>query len=122
MTPWIDRHGDGWLFRPADAEGVTRKVRDRYDRRSYAHAIRRACDRAFPHPRAGTVGASALADWRKAHRWSPLQLRHAVGTAVRGGYGVETAQAVLGHAKADTTQLYAERLDAAARAWAEEWG
>lgn len=42
-------------------------------------------------------------------RWSPNQLRHAAGTEIRAKYGLEAAQLVLGHQKADVTQIYAER-------------
>jgi integrase len=48
-------------------------------------------------------------------RWSPNQLRHSAGTELRKRYGLEAAQVVLGHSKADVTQIYAERdLDKAA--------
>jgi site-specific recombinase XerC len=50
-----------------------------------------------------------LVAWRKAHRWHPNQLRHTVATEVRARFGLEASQAVLGHAKADVTQVYAER-------------
>jgi site-specific recombinase XerD len=41
--------------------------------------------------------------------WHPNQLRHSRATEVRRQYGLEAAQVVLGHAKADVTQVYAER-------------
>ncbi len=48
--------------------------------------------------------------------WSPNQLRHLYGTHVRQRFGLEGAQVVLGHSRADTTQIYAERdLGLAAR-------
>ncbi len=37
------------------------------------------------------------------------QLRHSRGTEVRKQYGVEGAQAVLGHVRADVTQVYAQK-------------
>jgi integrase len=40
--------------------------------------------------------------------FTPGQLRHAFATAVRKRFGLDAAQASLGHAKADTTTLYAE--------------
>lgn len=47
--------------------------------------------------------------------WSPNQLRHTHATDVRRRFGLEAAQVVLGHSKADITQVYAERnLDLAA--------
>lgn len=62
-----------------------------YSRASYRNAVVRACLRA---------GVPA---------WSPLHLRHTAATAIRAQYGLEASQVVLGHAKADVTQLYAER-------------
>ena len=41
--------------------------------------------------------------------WHPNQLRHSVGSEVRQRFGLEAAQCVLGHAKANTTEIYAER-------------
>ena len=90
---------------------------ERYDRRTYRQAVVRACDRTFPHSELSAVSPkkrtpeqkAALAAWRKAHRWSPLQLRHTAATSLRARYGLEAAQVVLGHAKADTTEIYAER-------------
>lgn len=38
----------------------------------------------------------------------PHQLRHNAATNVRREFGLEAAQLLLGHAKADVTQLYAE--------------
>ena len=35
--------------------------------------------------------------------------RHSRATEIRQIYGLEASQAVLGHSKADTTQIYAER-------------
>jgi site-specific recombinase XerC len=49
------------------------------------------------------------AAWRNTNCWSPNQLRHAAATEIRHNYGLEAAQVVIGHAKADTTQVYAER-------------
>lgn len=36
-------------------------------------------------------------------------MRHTFGTEVRKSHGLEASQAALGHAKADVTQVYAER-------------
>ncbi len=41
--------------------------------------------------------------------WAPNRLRHARATEIRRTYGLEAAQVILGHAKADVTQVYAER-------------
>ncbi|MHB0954759.1 MAG: tyrosine-type recombinase/integrase [Pirellulaceae bacterium] len=98
---------------------------ERYTRDSYRRAVYRACDQAFPPPaplarRADESGKqwksrltasdeAALAQWRSDHRWSPNQLRHTFATEVRRDHGLESAQVLLGHSKADTTEIYAER-------------
>jgi integrase len=41
--------------------------------------------------------------------WHPNQLRHSTATEIRRRFGLEAAQTVLGHAKADVTEVYAER-------------
>ena len=107
-----------------------RPVAERYDRRAYRQAIVRACDRAFPHPALSAIEAkdrtpdqaAELKAWKDAHRWSPLQLRHTSATAIRARFGLEAAQVVLGHAKPDTTLIYAERDQAKAAAIAAEMG
>jgi integrase len=77
---------------------------DRYTYRSYSRAIREACVEAgVPH-------------------WAPNQLRHLVGTRVRREMGLEASQCVLGHARADVTQVYAERDAELARAAMERFG
>jgi integrase len=41
--------------------------------------------------------------------WYPLQLRHTRATEVRRLFGLEAAQVSLGHARADVTEVYAEK-------------
>lgn len=41
--------------------------------------------------------------------WHVNQLRHTRATAIRKAYGLEGAQVILGHSRADVTQIYAER-------------
>ena len=62
-----------------------------YDVNSYRRAITRAAKKA------------------EATKWAPNQLRHSRATEIRAKYGLEGAQVVLGHDKADVTQIYAER-------------
>jgi len=81
--------------RVAAASG--RRFAAKYDKDSVGHAIRRACERLGVPP------------------WHVHQLRHSVATRVRQLHGLDAARAVLGHAGADVTLLYAERDTEAAR-------
>jgi integrase len=99
-----------------------RRPGDRYRVSSYAHAIGKAvlkantalscdaCKPREPEDRCAPCKAAALPHWH------PHQLRHTRATEIRRQYGLEAAQVILGHAKADVTQVYAERdLDLATR-------
>jgi integrase len=54
--------------------------------------------------------------------WTPHQLRHARATEIREQFGIEAAQAVLGHASLQATQIYAKRQVEIARQIAREAG
>lgn len=68
-----------------------RKPRESYSRHSYAAAIARACVKAG------------------VPRWHPNRLRHSRATEIRRQFGLEAAQVLLGHARANITELYAQR-------------
>jgi integrase len=125
-------------------EGTNRRQKPKrvprasYDTIAYCKAVARACERAFPPPkylarlkgetnadwksRLGQEGLAELAEWRKAHSFHPNQLRHSFATDVRRDFGLEASQILLGHAKADVTQVYAERDTAKAIAVAAQIG
>lgn len=119
-----NRPGTNRRRRPA------RPPQDRYTTASYARAVVRGCDLAFPPPpplgrlvlangRRETIAAwrKRLTDsqkrewqaWRRKHRWHPHQLRHSYATEVRKRYGLEVARVMLGHTKVATSEIYAER-------------
>jgi integrase len=87
---------------------------DSYARPSLPQAIRRACNRAFPHPSLADVKPKDLTEadraelrrWRNQHHWSLAQLRHSRATELRERFGVDVAQAVLGHSRPDMTAHY----------------
>ena len=104
--------------RPGTAKRRRRRgsaPRDRYSSDSYRRAIVRACAKAFPHPTIKPSPflldefAEKLRQWKKQHEWTPNQLRHAAATEIRRAFGLEAAQVILGHSRADVTQIYAER-------------
>lgn len=84
-----------------------RQPRTAYNKDSYNRAITRGIVKANAQrvKEAQQAGVEAVA----VPHWSPNQLRHSKATEVRRQFGLEAAQVVLGHAKADVTQIYAER-------------
>lgn len=118
LRPWLRKNPDEPLFQPCEAvawiharraanrktpksagnvPGSNRKRSpkrvpgDVYSTGRYGNAIRRACKAA------------------KIPEWHPHQLRHTAATMIRRQFGIEAAQVVLGHSRADVTQIYAER-------------
>lgn len=93
LAPYLERPADKFCFSPLETTARNRSKRTRYSSASYRRAITRACERAeVPH-------------------WHPHQLRHSRGQIVREKYGVEAAQAVLGHDSLEATEIYtAKRL------------
>lgn len=132
LRPYLDRSQESHCFSPAESVGrryaqlrekrrskvqpsqasrakscPKKKPGSRYTKDSYGWAIRRACDRA---DRAAHESAPEVAiQQRLVPRWHPNQLRHSAATEIRRQFGLETAQACLGHSKASTTEIYAER-------------
>jgi len=98
-----------------------RSAGERYTTASYRRAITRACEQMSGMPddlRVIPAGLSAeekqrrrdlARAWRRAHCWAPNRLRHSAATQVRKEFGLEAAQLILGHKRADVTQVYAER-------------
>ena len=146
LRPFLSREPDAFLFSPREAEAwrneqravrrdpnrktkiypcelrareqrrqkakgrvSKRPKRDRYDTPAYRRAIEYAIVKA---KRAGVT----------IPHWHPHQLRHTRATEVRRRYGVEAAQVALCHARADVTEIYAERNFGLAAKIAKEMG
>lgn len=134
LRPYLLRADTHYCFRPADSEKARRAERhakrrvpihygnrpgknckrqpkrspgDRYSTASYRRAIHRAVDAAnrAREKEAAESGAEA----ELLPRWSPNQLRHSTGTAIRKQFGLEASRVTLGHSEVETTQIYAER-------------
>jgi integrase len=150
LRPWLRLNLSEYLFQPAEARAAwdaerrlkrktpmtpsqakrrpkkrpKKKPGPRYSVCSYACAVAKACEVAFPPPaplakRADENGKEwkarltpeqqeQLRAWRKAHRWHPNQLRHAKATELRREAGLDAARAVLGHRSPKITEVYAE--------------
>jgi integrase len=86
---------------------------DHYDARSYAKAVKYACEQCYPTPE-GLSGRDRLL-WRKSNWFAPNQLRHNRATEIRAEMGLEAASAVLGHSSQQITLTYAEKNQELAR-------
>jgi len=120
------------------AKAPKRQAAERYNTQAYGLAVDRACDRAFPPPaplaqrddethaawwgRLPPAQRDEVKAWQNAHRWHPNQLQHTFGTKVRKQHGLEAAQVLLGHSRADVTQIYAEKNEELATAIAAKIG
>jgi integrase len=130
LRPWLDRAPEAYCFSPAEAVAA-RNARSRAHRKS-PMTPSQAARKAKPHPKQAAGARYDKDSYRWAIRkvcqkagvpvWHPNELRHTAATEIRASVGLEAAQAVLGHAKADVTQVYAERDLAKARAVMSEIG
>lgn len=77
---------------------------DRYKPEAVGHAVALAAAKA------------------QVQHWHPYQLLHSFATRVRKEHGLEAAQVILGHARADVTQVYAERNEELAASVAAKIG
>ncbi len=138
LTPYLLRPTDAYCFSPSESDRkrkaimrANRKTRvqpsqidrskpnakrrpgDHYTTKTYRGAIHRAVELANRQRR-----KDGMEDILP--KWSPNRLRHTAATAIRKRFGLEAAQVVLGHSKADITQVYAERdIDLARRVIAQ---
>jgi integrase len=114
----MDAEGDPekYLFSPRDSVRMT-NMEKRKKRKTKVQPSQRC--RAKKEPKIGPGTRYEVQSYRRAlqraakkagvERWSPNQLRHTRATEIRKDYGLEAAQIILGHEKADVTQIYAER-------------
>jgi integrase len=73
---------------------------DRYDTRSYYHAVLYGIRR--------TNKAIRAAGGTEIPHWHPNQLRHNAATRLRREFGLDVARAALGHSSPVVTEVYAE--------------
>jgi len=111
LRPYLLRDADAFCFQTERAN-QNKTAGGRYTSRSYHQRVHSACDAA--DAKAHANNPEVPKDDRLVPRWAPNQLRHSAATEIRARYGLEAAATVLGHAKADVTQVYAERDQAKA--------
>jgi len=106
LRPYLKRRPEQYCFSPVESERDRLKYlgrkevrarlamcKESYSVSSLRCAVQRACRRA------------------KVPLWSPMQLRHTAATEAREAFGLDAAQARLGHKSADITQVYASVSD-----------
>jgi len=107
----LNRQADAPMFPPIEQRNSKRYGRV-YSSQSYRNAIHRGIDRHN----------EGKPEEEQIPKWAPHQLRHAKGRAVREQYGIEAAQAVLGHESIDATEIYTSRRLELAKRVADESG
>jgi integrase len=149
LRPWLRPNLEEYLFQPREAmteframQRSQRKTKVQpsqqnrsvkrpqitpgacYTTHSYAGAIAKACEKAWPLPntlaqktpegrktwwaRLSSEQRKAVWSWRREHRWHPHQLRHYKATEIRRLAGLDAARAILGHRSCKMTEVYAE--------------
>ena len=137
LLPYLLRDAEAYCFSPAESEGKRhedqrarrrtrvqpsqrnrqkakpkRTFRTAYTKDSYNTAITRGIRKA------NKIRTAEAVDMRMEPmllpHWHPNQLRHSKATEIRRQFGLEAAQVILGHARADVTEVYAERDSALA--------
>jgi integrase len=130
LRPWLRPDPSEYLFGPREAMAEFRR-RQRAERRTKLYPSQEARPRkADPKQRPGeryTTRSYCHAVGYGCRRagipsWNPHRLRYTAATMIRARFGLEAAQSVLGHAKPDTTLIYAEKDGARAREVAAEMG
>ena len=131
LMPYLLRPAEEYCFQPRQSEAARREAQhasrktplscgnrpgtnrrskpkrtagEHYKPDSYRRAVHRACVKAG------------------VEKWSPGQLRHSFATAVRASHGLEPVQHLLGHARCNTSEVYAETNAALAVKVAAEVG
>jgi len=133
LAAYLNREPEAFCFAPSESEVLRRRVQrqarqskvqpsqvDRrkpgprarpprpcYDHNSYCRAIARGVAKA--NRQRVKEAAKRGEQPNLLARWKPNQLRHSPATEIRAKFGLEASQVVLGHSKADVTQVYAER-------------
>ena len=125
LLSYLARGAEDYLFQPRDSESKRRAVM------TEARVVPLSCGNTpgsarvdSPQRQPGeayTVGSYCRAITRAAKRakvepWTPHRLRHTAATQVRREFGLDSAQAVLGHRNAAVTEVYAELNTAKAAA------
>ena len=131
LVPYLQRAPQAYLFSPVEADAWRRQQRrdhrqrktpifpcetERLERERQARLRRQRRRPLGDRYTSASYNRAIHYGIVRAHKagkdipfWHPNQLRHSRATEVRRDFGLEAAQVVLGHARADVTQVYAEK-------------
>jgi integrase len=132
LAEFMDRPADDYLFKPEEAtsEKSQRQFTEhRHLRTTKIYPCEERAKQKRKEKRENTIKRSFCShydpnSYRRAivygiqraqkfgeqiPHWHPHQIRHTRATEVRRLYGLEASQACLGHARADVTEIYAEK-------------
>lgn len=111
LADYLDRDPAAPLFDPG-TQRANKRYGERYTTATYYRAVARAIERV-------NAGRRKLKE-PPIPRWTPHQLRHTRAQEIREAYGIEGAQAALGHDSLEATEIYSSRrLELAKRVAAE---
>lgn len=133
LKPYMERPAESFLFSPVEAQQwrIDHRISDQTKRRKtpiYPSELRARekakAKRRRKRSKRGIGACYTSASYWKAieyafrkakktgveiQKWSPSQLRHSRGTEVRKAFGIEASRVSLGHARLETTEIYAEK-------------
>lgn len=108
LTPWLTDDLNAWIFTPAaSVEWWAQQTRKKKARRKPAKASRRYTSCTYGKAIGYGVKRANRAG-EKIADWSPNQLRHSIAGELSRKLGQQAAQRWLGHARLDTTAIYAQ--------------
>jgi len=133
LQPFLERDKEAYLFSPLEAEAWHKERRPVHykaerktpiypselkarERAKLARRRRKSKRPKGQHYSTDSYRRAIEYGFKRARKagveiphWFPLQLRHSRATEVRRDYGLNAAQVALGHARADITEVYAEK-------------
>lgn len=118
LRPLLRDAADEPIFSPQDSNEFWRSIERKVNPREMGCKVRAKLPPSRSQYATSSYGRSVVYGIARANKagtkvphWTPNQLRHAIGSQLRGKLGIEAAQVFLGHAKPDTTLIYAEQSE-----------
>ena len=115
LLRYLARAADAYCFQPKDSESKRLAEREAARVVPMSYGNRRGTNRrgtskagAVYRVRSYSRAVERAAERAGVEHWTPQRLRHTKATDIRKEFGLDAAQAVLGHRGAKVTEVYAE--------------